>query len=107
MIIKVCGMREPQNIRAIERLGIDMMGFIFHPASPRYVGRRPDYLPYATTRTGVFVDADADTILRRVEEFGLRAVQLHGNETYAAHCAASCHRIRLSSKPCRSPRKRI
>lgn len=81
MIIKVCGMREPQNIRAIERLGIDMMGFIFHPASPRYVSRRPDYLPDAATRTGVFVDADADTILRSVEEFGLRAVQLHGNET--------------------------
>ena len=81
MIIKVCGMREPQNIRAIERLGIDMMGFIFHPASPRYVGSRPDYLPDAATRTGVFVDADAETILRHVEEFGLHAVQLHGNET--------------------------
>ena len=35
----------------------------------------------AATRTGVFVDADADTILRRVEEFGLHAVQLHGGET--------------------------
>lgn len=81
MIIKVCGMREPQNIRAIERLGIDMMGFIFHPASPRYVGRRPDYLPDTATRTGVFVDADVETILRRVEEFGLQAVQLHGGET--------------------------
>ena len=66
MLFKVCGMRDPQNIRAIERLGIDMMGFIFHPASPRYVGRRPDYLPDAATRTGVFVDADADDRLIRV-----------------------------------------
>ena len=81
MIVKVCGMREPQNIREIEQLGIDMMGFIFHPASPRYVARRPDYLPDAVTRTGVFVNADAQSVLRRVEEFGLRAVQLHGGET--------------------------
>lgn len=50
MIIKVCGMREPDNIRAVEELGIDWIGFIFHPKSPRYVqqvssraGIIPDY----------------------------------------------------------------
>lgn len=31
MIIKVCGMREPENIRAIEQAGADWMGFIFFP----------------------------------------------------------------------------
>ena len=34
MKIKVCGMREPDNIRAVEQLGIDYMGFIFWPHSP-------------------------------------------------------------------------
>ena len=29
MIVKVCGMREPENIRAIEQAGADWMGFIF------------------------------------------------------------------------------
>ena len=37
MIIKVCGMREPENIRAIEQLDIDWMGFIFYPPSSRHV----------------------------------------------------------------------
>ena len=36
MIIKVCGMREPENIRAIEQAGADWMGFIFFPQSARY-----------------------------------------------------------------------
>ena len=50
MIIKVCGMREPENIRAVASLGIDMMGFIFYPSSSRFVqmisscaGIIPDY----------------------------------------------------------------
>ena len=41
MLIKVCGMREPDNIRAIESLDIDLMGFIFYPKSPRYVSEVP------------------------------------------------------------------
>jgi len=50
MIIKVCGMREPENIRAVASLDIDLMGFIFYPQSSRYVqmissraGIIPDY----------------------------------------------------------------
>ena len=42
MMIKVCGMRETDNIRDVEALGIDMMGFIFWPKSSRYVSQRPD-----------------------------------------------------------------
>lgn len=35
MLVKVCGMREPENIRAAEKCDIDLMGFIFAPRSPR------------------------------------------------------------------------
>lgn len=45
MIVKVCGMREPENIRAIEQAGADWMGFIFFPHSARYVTHCPEYLP--------------------------------------------------------------
>ena len=38
MIIKVCGMRDEDNIRQLELLDIDWMGFIFFSGSPRYVG---------------------------------------------------------------------
>ena len=43
-IIKVCGMREAQNIRDVEALQkVDMMGFIFYPKSPRYLFELPAY----------------------------------------------------------------
>lgn len=87
MIIKVCGMRASENIRAVESLGIDWMGFIFYPKSPRYVDQKPDYLPIHAKRVGVFVNASTDEILRRTEEYGLSIVQLHGQET-PEQCAA-------------------
>lgn len=79
-VIKVCGMREAGNIRLVEAAGADWMGFIFYPPSPRYVSRRPDYLP-ACRRVGVFVDADEACIREHVARFGLQSVQLHGHES--------------------------
>lgn len=76
-------MREAENIRAIEALGINLMGFIFYKRSPRHVSERPDYLPEQCLRAGVFVNGQIGTILARVREFGLQAVQLHGRETPA------------------------
>lgn len=81
MIVKVCGMSDAVNIRLAEQLNIDWMGFIFYPPSPRYVERRPDYLPQRQQRVGVFVNADEDFILSRISLFGLQLLQLHGHET--------------------------
>ena len=71
-------MREPENIRAVASLDIDLMGFIFYPKSSRYVqmisskaGIIPDYSverlrglkarngENETAKTGDPVDADA------------------------------------------------
>ena len=41
MIIKVCGMREPQNIREVAALAINWIGFIFYERSKRFVERCP------------------------------------------------------------------
>lgn len=82
MIVKVCGMRDAVNIRQVDELGmVDWMGFIFFPRSPRHVTTVPDYLPRHCKRVGVFVNAAADDILRRVRDFRLDFVQLHGKET--------------------------
>ena len=81
MIVKVCGMSDAVNIRLAEQLNIDWMGFIFYPPSPRYVERRPDYLPKRQRRVGVFVNADEAFILSRISLFGLQLLQLHGHET--------------------------
>ena len=98
-MIKVCGMRDPENIRAVEALGIQWMGFIFWPGSKRYVSERPSYLPTKCKRVGVFVDADITEILQKVEEYALDLIQLHGSESpdyisqlknlLAVHCPLS------------------
>ena len=37
LVIKVCGMRDEENIHAVEQLDVDWMGFVFYPESPRYI----------------------------------------------------------------------
>ena len=80
MYIKVCGMRDAQNIRDVEALGVDILGFIFWPGSKRYVSARPDYLPVKAERAGVFVNASPEEVVQKVKEYGLHYVQLHGDE---------------------------
>ena len=81
MIVKVCGMRDGDNIREVEQLSIDWMGFIFYPKSSRYVSEVPAYLPTKCKRIGVFVDASTDEIIKKIHDFSLDAIQLHGNES--------------------------
>lgn len=78
--IKVCGMRDAGNIREVERLGIDMMGFICWERSPRYVAEVPAYLPKCP-RVGVFVDPSLDYVQQQAEAFGFSYIQLHGSES--------------------------
>ncbi len=81
MIVKVCGMREAENIRAVEGLSVDLMGFIFWPRSSRYVSERPSYLPSNCKRVGVFVDATIDDICQHYADYALDYIQLHGHES--------------------------
>ena len=92
MIVKVCGMREAENIRAVEALGVDWMGFIFWEHSSRCVSQRPAYLPTRAKRVGVFVDESLDVVCQHVEAFGLDVVQLHGSESpaYLRDLRSSC-----------------
>lgn len=83
MIVKVCGMREAENIRAVEALGVDWMGFIFWEHSSRCISQRPAYLPTRAKRVGVFVDESLDVVCQHVEAFCLDVVQLHGSESPA------------------------
>ena len=79
-MIKVCGMRDAENIREVEALGIDLMGFIFWPKSCRYVVERPAYLPTKCKRVGVFVDEAIEQVKRIADEYALDFIQLHGHE---------------------------
>lgn len=99
IIIKVCGMRDADNIRQVAALDIDWMGFIFYPQSPRYVqqissntGIIPDrpsieestagsHKGKRIKRVGVFVDDMPQNIVTRVYNYDLDIVQLHGSES--------------------------
>lgn len=80
-IIKVCGMTNGENIRQTEELGVDFIGFIFYPRSPRFLFEMPTYLPVRSWRVGVFVNESKDNILMYADRFGLDYIQLHGNES--------------------------
>mgnify|MGYP002726668302 FL=1 len=76
-------MREPKNIEQVAQLGVDMMGFIFYPKSPRYVSyvlARAD-ADRKVCRVGVFVNDSIPEILDKIHSFSLNAVQMHGNES--------------------------
>lgn len=81
MIIKVCGMRDAQNIRDIESLGVDWIGMIFWPKSKRYVAEVPSYLPGHLKKVGVFVDSTLDDTLHHISDYQLDIIQLHGQES--------------------------
>ncbi len=84
MEIKVCGMRDPENIRElIDQVNPDWMGLIFYPKSPRFVSDQSatQITGSPIRKVGVFVNEEEDQILKRILKFDLSAVQLHGQET--------------------------
>lgn len=74
-------MREETNVREVEQLGMDWMGFIFYPESPRYVGETLSYIPEGVKRVGVFVNEDTDRLFALAEKNRLDILQLHGDES--------------------------
>ena len=87
MKLKVCGMKEADNIQGLADLEPNLMGFIFYKHSPRYVGDLdPEVLsqiPPSIKKVGVFVNETVDTINDIVSKYGLDYVQLHGDEDVA------------------------
>ncbi|EJF07913.1 phosphoribosylanthranilate isomerase, partial [Pontibacter sp. BAB1700] len=84
--LKVCGMRDPENIRQVASLQPDYMGFIFYEGSKRYCEGyiTPELLaelPAGIQKVGVFVNEATDVVEATVKKYGLDLVQLHGRET--------------------------
>ena len=88
MRIKVCGLREPENILAVASLPVDWLGFIFYAKSPRavkadlgeWLSKQEEALT-GKKRVGVFVNAEIEEVLNAVHDFQLDYVQLHGEES--------------------------
>lgn len=84
MMIKICGMKEPENIRDAAALCPMLMGFIFHDESPRdATGLDPEVvkaLPEYVRPVAVTVDKDYAAVTELCHKYGFGIVQLHGSE---------------------------
>lgn len=81
--IKVCGMRDADNIREVGALKPDYMGFIFYPGSKRYFGTNYKIIRQTDSgikKAGVFVNEDPRSILEIASLGRLDILQLHGTE---------------------------
>jgi len=93
--VKICGLRAAEHINTATEAGADMLGFIFHEPSHRFIEPQrvrsvlqasDSFMQPVTEQckpdlVGVFVNKEADYINEVVEQVGLQYVQLHGTET--------------------------
>ena len=96
MRVKICGITQPEQGKAIAQLGASALGFICVPASVRYVTPNQiravvENLPERVDRIGVFANTRREEICQTVTTSGLTAVQLHGDES-----PEFCHQLRQS-----------
>ena len=83
--IKMCGLRRPEDIEAVNELKPEYIGFVFFPGSKRYVTPETAKmlrvgLDPGIKAVGVFVDEDPEIVARLLEEGVIDIAQLHGHE---------------------------
>ncbi len=83
--IKICGMTNREDALLAEKLGADMLGFVFYSKSPRYLSFAKTEkiiaaLSPLTRKVGVFVNEPQGNVLKVAEKLKLDFVQLAGDE---------------------------
>ena len=84
--VKICGITNTPDAMAAAEAGADVLGFMFHEQSPRFVGIGEAaeiirQLPPHVLKAGVFVNAPEDFVTEAIQECGLNLLQFHGEET--------------------------
>lgn len=90
--IKICGLTRPEDVDGAVALGVDAIGLVFYPPSPRGVtpalaadlARR---VPPFTSVVGLFVNPEPAWVAAVREQVPLDLLQFHGEET-ADFCAS-------------------
>jgi phosphoribosylanthranilate isomerase len=87
VFVKVCGITNLEDALAAVDAGADALGFNFYKRSPRFIKPSDargiiEQLPLTIMSVGVFVNESEPKVVERIAEFvGLKAVQLHGDES--------------------------
>jgi phosphoribosylanthranilate isomerase len=86
MQVKICGITNEEDALLAVRCGAHALGFIFYPASPRYI--KPgeakkiiEKLPHNLVTVGVFVNESAEEVKEIFVDICLDMIQLHGDES--------------------------
>ncbi len=88
--LKICGLRDTENVREVIGVSPDYTGFIFYSGSPRYAGEKLSdellqLVPDSIKKVGVFVDEPLESVFHIAGMNRLDMIQLHGNEN-AEYC---------------------
>jgi phosphoribosylanthranilate isomerase len=92
--IKICGLTRIQDVHAAVAAGVDAIGFVFYPKSPRYV--EPELaasliaaIPPFISTVGLFVNASSLEIAATIAQAPISLLQFHGDETMEQCCDAA------------------
>ena len=86
MIVKFCGIRRSEDIKAVNEVKPDLIGFVLDRTRRRYVspdtvsGLRKDLDPKIRV-VGVFVDEEISYVVKLLNDGIIDIAQLHGNES--------------------------
>ena len=83
---KICGINDPEAMRAAITGGASHVGLVFYPPSPRAVSpgeamALSAVVPERVLKVGLFVDPEDDQIDKTLSVVKLDMLQLHGDET--------------------------
>lgn len=85
MFVKICGITSEEDALLAVAMGADAVGFVFAPSprqvSPSVAAAIAARLPPEVLTVGVFRDELPSRVVEIVNRTGLRAAQLHGNES--------------------------
>ena len=88
--VKICGLTRGRDVRAAVEAGADAIGFVFAEGSKRLL--QPDHaaslvreVPPFIARVGLFLNQEAESVARILDQVSLNLLQFHGTED-ALYC---------------------
>lgn len=100
LLVKICGLRTEESVTCAVEAGADMVGFVFHPKSPRFVDLPTvlplcELVPSSVKKVALVVNADDHFLDTLADAFyPADMFQLHGSaEGQPAHLAETPDRV--------------
>ncbi len=104
-LIKVCGLKDPNQAFLAGKMGVDFIGVVFHPPSKRHVSiqQAQKIAEFAKASgavvVGVFVEQNAAEMAKILEQTGIEALQLNGDISKREHHLLDRKYLRIWVQP--------